>query len=123
MSISENIKILRDRYDITQQELAEIAGVSNKAVSTWELGTYEPRMGAIQRIADYFGIQKSNLIEDGGMELVTNNKGYNKDNELLKLFNERPLLRELFFELSQLDDKALKTFIQLSGLIGNEQDQ
>lgn len=34
MSISENIKILRERYDITQKELAEIAGVSNKASNT-----------------------------------------------------------------------------------------
>ena len=69
MPISENIKILRERYGITQKELAEIAGVTDKAVSTWELGINEPRMGAIQKIADRFGIQKSNLIEDGGMEL------------------------------------------------------
>ena len=122
MSISENIKILRYRYDITQKELAEIAGVSDKAVSTWELGTYEPRMGAIQKIADHFGIQKSNIIEDGGMDLLTNNQKPDKEDELLKLFHERPLLKELFSELSKLDDDALKTFIQLSGLIDNGQD-
>lgn len=74
MPISENIKALRDKYGITQKELAEIAGVSDKAVSTWELGTYEPRMGAIQKIADHFGIQKSNLIEDGGMQLIPSKK-------------------------------------------------
>ena len=70
MSISENIKILRERYDITQKELAEIAGVSNKAISTWEVGSFEPRMGAIQRMADYFGLKKGNLIDDGGMDLI-----------------------------------------------------
>ena len=71
MPISENIKTLRRRYGLTQQELGEIAGVSGKAVSTWELGVKEPRMGAIQRIADHFGISKSSIIEDGGMELPT----------------------------------------------------
>lgn len=42
MPISENIKTLRRRYGLTQQELGEIAGVSGKAVSTWELGVKEP---------------------------------------------------------------------------------
>ena len=68
MGIAENIKKLRKKYGLTQEELAKIAGVSNKAVSTWEKGTKEPRMGAIERIATHFGIKKSNLIEDGGMD-------------------------------------------------------
>lgn len=69
MGISENIKILRERYNLTQDELAEIAGVTNKAVSTWELGIKEPRMGTIEKIAKHFGLKMSNIIEDGGMEL------------------------------------------------------
>jgi len=68
MGIEENIKKLREKYGLTQEELAKIAGVTNKAVSTWETGAKEPRMGAIERIANHFGIKKSNLIEDGGMD-------------------------------------------------------
>lgn len=64
MSISENIKNLRLQYDLTQSELGEIAGVSDKAVSTWENGTAEPRMGAIQRIAEHFHISKGSLVDD-----------------------------------------------------------
>lgn len=63
MKISESIKRLREEYGITQAELAKIAGVTNKAVSTWEMGTAEPRMGAIQKIADHFGMKKSEIIE------------------------------------------------------------
>ena len=36
---------------------------------SWENGTAEPRMGAIQKIADYFGIPKATLID--GSETVT----------------------------------------------------
>ncbi len=68
MPISENIKILRTKYNLSQKDLALIAGVSDKAVSTWERGTKEPRMGVIQKIADHFGLMKSNLIEDDGMK-------------------------------------------------------
>lgn len=67
MSIRQNIIRLRQQHNITQKELAKIAGVSRGAVSQWEGGFSEPRMGAIQKIADYFNILKSNLIEDNGM--------------------------------------------------------
>ena len=64
MSIGNNIKFLRESKDLTQVEFGKIAGVSDKAVSTWENGTAEPRMGAIQKIADYFGVSKGWLIDD-----------------------------------------------------------
>ncbi|WP_110928385.1 XRE family transcriptional regulator [Bacillus massiliglaciei] len=64
MSIGKNIKKLREMHNLSQKDLAEIAGVTDKAVSTWENGIKEPRMGAIQKIADHFGIRKSDIIED-----------------------------------------------------------
>ena len=64
MSIGQNIKRLRESHGMNQAELAEIAGVTDKAVSTWENDLKIPRMGAIQRIADYFGLLKSDIIED-----------------------------------------------------------
>lgn len=70
MSIRANIIKLREIFEITQEQLAKIAGVSRGAVSQWEGGFSEPRMGSIQNIADYFGLTKSNIIEDGGMDLI-----------------------------------------------------
>ena len=64
MSIGKNIKRIRESHDLTQAEFGKIAGVTDKAVSTWENGSADPRMGAIQRIADYFGIKKSDIIDD-----------------------------------------------------------
>lgn len=64
MTMGERIKMLREQRGITQSELAEICKVSDKAVSTWENGRNIPRMGAIQRMADYFGIPKSAIIEN-----------------------------------------------------------
>jgi repressor LexA len=64
MSIANNIKHLRESHGMSQAEFGGIAGVTDKAVSTWETGRKEPRMGAIQKIADYFGIKKSDIIEE-----------------------------------------------------------
>ena len=70
MGISQNIKDLRQQYSLTQSEFGEIAGVSDKAVSTWENGTAEPRMGAIQKISDYFNISKGQLLECNMCDII-----------------------------------------------------
>lgn len=64
MSVADNIRRLRQKHGLTQKEFGEIAGVSDKAVSTWEKGVKEPRMGAVGKLADYFGIPKSAILDD-----------------------------------------------------------
>ena len=63
MSISDNIKSLRTQHGMTQLEFGRIAGVSDKAVSSWESGLSIPRMGAIEKISSYFHVPKSVLID------------------------------------------------------------
>ena len=48
-------------------QLAEIAEVSDKAVSTWERSEKIPRMGALEKISLHFKIPKSVII-DGDLE-------------------------------------------------------
>lgn len=68
MSIGQNIKRLRELNSLTQKELGDIIGVTDKAVSTWESDKKIPRMAAIQKIADYFRVQKSNIVEEDGLK-------------------------------------------------------
>lgn len=63
MTIGERIKILREEHGMTQSELGMVCGVSDKAISTWENDKNIPRMGAIQKMADYFHISKSSIVE------------------------------------------------------------
>lgn len=70
MGVRENIIKLRTLSTLTQEEFGEIAGVSRSAVSQWEGGFSEPRMGAIEKLAKHFSIPKSWLIEDYGMNGV-----------------------------------------------------
>lgn len=64
MSIADNIKKLREEHKLTQEEFGKIVGVSDKAVSTWELGLKTPRMGTIQKISECFSIPKSAILDD-----------------------------------------------------------
>jgi repressor LexA len=72
MSIGENIRRLRMARGMSQIELAEKLGVSNKTVSSWEaeVGAKVPRMGVIEKLAAVFGVNKSELID--GVDVLVN---------------------------------------------------
>jgi len=63
MRISEKIHRLRIEHDLTQAEFGRIAGVSDKAVSTWELGYKEPRIKPLQKICAYFEVDINQFID------------------------------------------------------------
>ena len=64
MTIGSNIKRLRARSGMTQEEFGKIADVSSMAVSQWENGRAVPRMGAVQLLSDYFNIPKGDIIDE-----------------------------------------------------------
>lgn len=63
MDIARNIKALREHHNMSQSDLAKLLDVSDKAVSTWENGRREPRMGVIQKLALAFNLQISDIVE------------------------------------------------------------
>lgn len=48
----------------TQLEISKHIGVSPQTFNTWCKGIAIPRMGKVQALADYFGINKSDLLEE-----------------------------------------------------------
>ena len=64
MTIGENIRRIRSKAGLTQEEFGKIAGVSGMAVSQWENGRAVPRMGAVERIASSLRIPKASIIDE-----------------------------------------------------------
>ena len=64
MSIGANIRRLRESHKLTQEDFGKIAHVSAMAVSQWENNRAVPRMGAVQALADHFGVSKGEIIDD-----------------------------------------------------------
>lgn len=60
--ITSFITELRKEKGLTQQEFADILGVSNSAVSKWETGKYLPDPTLYNKIANYFNISLSELL-------------------------------------------------------------
>lgn len=61
---SNNLRRLIDVSGKTQKDVADAIGVSQQIMNVWARGKAIPRMGKIQRLADYFGIEKSQLIDE-----------------------------------------------------------
>lgn len=65
LKLGENIKKFRLKSDLTQEQLADVIGVSAQAVSRWENGTTYPDITLLPTIANYFEITIDELM---GME-------------------------------------------------------
>ena len=61
---TKNLNRYIDETNKTQAEIAASIGVSAQTFNTWVKGIAIPRMGKIQKLADYFHINKSDLIDD-----------------------------------------------------------
>lgn len=64
MKISDKIYRLRTEHEMTQLRFGEIAGASDKAVSTWERGEKEPRLKSLQKICSYFNIDINEFADE-----------------------------------------------------------
>lgn len=61
--ISDTLMELRKKRGITQKELGEVLGVSNKTVSKWEKGIIEPDITSMINLSKYYGITIDELIK------------------------------------------------------------
>lgn len=98
-----------------QADIINDLGINKSAVSTWINGTRMPRMDKVQALADYFGINKSDLLEDKGAQEEDNSYYIDEDaKELAQFLFKNPEYRVLFDaakDVSADDLEMVKTII------------
>lgn len=62
--LSKNLKQYMNKKGITQKEMSEIVGVATSTFNDWMKAKKYPRIDKIEIMANYFGILKSDLIEE-----------------------------------------------------------
>ena len=75
MEIGNQIKSLRLRRGITQEEMAQHLGVTPQAVSKWERGVATPDIALLPNISSYFGVSIDELFalsDETRMERIQN---------------------------------------------------
>ena len=61
---AENLRRYMNEHNKSRKEVSAALGVSYYTFSDWVNGKKYPRMDKVERLANYFGILKSDLIED-----------------------------------------------------------
>ena len=59
---SERLRFLRNKSSISQQNLADIIGISKSSINMYERGEREPGLDTLEAIADYFNVDMDYLM-------------------------------------------------------------
>ena len=68
------LKELRKEKQITQEELAEKLGVSNRTVSRWETGSNMPDFDVLIELSDFYDVEIREILEGKKIEENSNSK-------------------------------------------------
>jgi len=64
MKLGEKIRKLRERKGLSQKELADLVGITQQAIASWESGKKKPRYDKLQRLAEIFKVPISYFLEE-----------------------------------------------------------
>ena len=90
--IGQFLKTLRNQKSITQAELAEILGVSNRSISRWENGTTMPDFDLVIELARYYEVEVGEIL-DGERKDHMDSK---PEETMLKIADYNNVEREFF---------------------------
>jgi len=117
MIFSSNLKRYIELRDLTQREVADAIGVSYQRISSWVQGKAMPRFNKLVELANYFGIDRSDLLE-------SNYDGYFYNKETAKIAQavyESPELKLVFDACRNTTPDELKQIARLAKAIkGNK---
>ena len=94
--MAKNIMYYMEKYDKTRQDMCEALGVKYTTFTDWVKGKSYPRIDKIELMANYFGISKSDLVEEHA-EQPEEHYYFNEDaRELAEFMFKNPEYKVLF---------------------------
>ena len=102
---SLNLKRYMNEQNKSRREVSEALGVSYYTFSDWVNGKKYPRMDKVEKLANYFGILKSDLIEDKRNQPAQGELSYKK--------------KEFIKRVEGMSDAQLERLEQILSLVEN----
>lgn len=62
MNFSKNLKEMRKKQNYTQSQMAELLGITVRGYRNYELGTREPELSVLIKLADHFNVSLDELV-------------------------------------------------------------
>lgn len=102
---AKNLLYYINKNDVTQRDVAKVVDVSPSTFNEWIKGKKYPRIDKIEKLANYFRIQKSDLIEEQTEKNNSLNKQELTEGErlILDLYDRLPEdKKRLLIEMAQV---------------------
>lgn len=64
MAFSNNLTYLRKKHNMSQEQLAEVLGVTRQAVSKWEAGQSTPDVEKLLQLSELFQVPVDQMLKD-----------------------------------------------------------
>lgn len=100
---SVRLKSLRKEKGATQNDIAELLGVTRQGYAKYENGNGEPDLTAINKLATYFDVTTDYLLGQSDFRDYTAS-----DQEDLLRFKDDPALQRWFYELPKSPEEDLR---------------
>ena len=105
--MAQNIRRYMEKKGVTNQQICDALGFKYTTFMDWIKGVTYPRIGKVEAMAQYFGCEKSDLIEDKKEKPTTP-----KDDGLSE--SQKALMQ---FAMSVPDDKAEKVLRLMQAIL------
>ena len=114
---SGNLKFYMQKFDKTRKDICDDLGFKYTTFSDWVNGKKYPRIDKIEMLANYFGVEKSDLIEDKSKAPVDPSGLTEKDEKdvaktMKKLKNQLMNETDLMFDGEAMDPATIELLLQ-----------
>ena len=111
--LAKNLRYYMESRGKTQKELAEIVGVSAPTVNDWLKAKKYPRIDKIEIMSNYFGILKSDLIEEKTQEHREMQKKNDIISDVVIRMQTDTVFMSVVESLYKADQKKLSSILNL----------
>ncbi len=70
--LGNNIKLLRERLGLNQENMAQFLGVKREMISYYENGIRMPNVAILKKMSDLFGVDEIELLEEASDNKTAN---------------------------------------------------
>ena len=79
MNIGDNLRVIRNKKNISQQEIADFLDVDRKTYVSWESGLADIKSSYIPKLAEFLHVEINDLFREKPADIVINQ--HNSDNK------------------------------------------
>ena len=120
---AKNLKKYMQLNGKTRNEVCQALGLKYTTFADWVNGKKYPRMDKIEMLANYFGIKKSDLIEDNDSFLIEFEECSNKNkDERLLAYARNIAITNLINEIKEMNTSDINRLTAMAKILRGESD-